>query len=100
MATAAVDVLFLSGHLGLPTSTLSDLISQSPADLVATILNAVVKKAREFDNLYSEKLKVDIELENAVHSAETRCQSFKATAEKALKDVEGLRQQLKEEGRH
>lgn len=92
------DVQYVAGHLGLPEATLSTLLGEPTADLVATLLGAVAAKAREFDALYSEKLKVDIELENAVHGSETRCQSFKATADKALKDVEELRQKLKEEG--
>ena len=98
MAAAAVDVPFLSGHLGVPQEAIASLIASAAADLASVVFGAVASKAREFDSLYAEKLKVDIELENAVVSSETRCQSFKATADKALKDVEALRQQLKEEG--
>ena len=63
-----------------------------------TLLQAVAAKAHEFDTLYAEKLQTDIELENAVRSSESRSQTSKATAEKALKDVEEARRKLKEEG--
>jgi nucleoprotein TPR len=93
-----MDVPYLSGHLGLPETTLSSLILQPTADLIAVLLEAVTAKAHELETVYAEKLNVDIELEAAVHNSETRCQTFKATAEKALKEVEELRQKLREEG--
>lgn len=97
-ADVAVDFAYLSTHLGVPETTLSTVAIQPTADLVAAILQAVAAKAQEFETLYAEKLQVDIELENAVRSSEARCQSFKATADKALKDVEELRKKLQTEG--
>ncbi|EOO03724.1 putative filament-forming protein [Phaeoacremonium minimum UCRPA7] len=97
MAAATVDLGYLSTHLGVPETTLTTVTTDPTAELVNSVLEAVVAKAREYDTLYSEKLQVDIELENAVRSAEARCQSFKATADKALKDVEEIRQKLQDE---
>ncbi|KAJ0344664.1 hypothetical protein KNSL1_009161 [Colletotrichum chrysophilum] len=94
---AAVDVGYVAGHLGLPESTVSTVTTEPTPELVASLLEAVISKAREYDELYAQKLQVDIELESANHSAESKCQSFKATADKALKDVEEVRQKLKEE---
>lgn len=99
MAAAAVDLGYLSTHLGVPETTLSTVTTNPSVDLVNSVLEAVIAKAREYDTLYSEKLQVDIELENAVRSTEARCQSFKATADKALKDVEEIRQKLQDEGK-
>ncbi|KAF9870905.1 filament-forming protein [Colletotrichum karsti] len=93
----AVDIGYVAGHLGLSESTVSTVTTEPTPDLVASLLGAVIAKAREYDELYAQKLQVDIELESAHHSAESRCQSFKATADKALKDVEEVRQKLKEE---
>ncbi|KAK1718935.1 hypothetical protein BDP67DRAFT_602072 [Colletotrichum lupini] len=95
---AAVDVGYVAGHLGLSESTVSTATTDPTPELVASLLEAVIAKAREYDELYAQKLQVDIELESAHHSAESRCQTFKATADKALKDVEEIRQKLKEEG--
>lgn len=97
-AEVAVDYAYLSTHLGVPETTLSTVAIQPTADLVAAVLQAVAAKAHEYDALYAEKLQVDIELENAVRSSEARCQTFKSTADKALKDVEELRKKLQTEG--
>lgn len=97
-AEVAVDFAYLSTHLGVPEETLTTVASQPTPDLVKAVLQAVIAKAHEFDALYTEKLQVDIELENAVRSSEARCQTFKATADKALKDVEEVRKKLQNEG--
>lgn len=97
-AEVAVDFAYLSTHLGVPETTLTTVASQPTPDLVTAVLQAVVAKAHEFDALYTEKLQIDIELENAVRSSEARCQTFKATADKALKDVEEVRKKLQSEG--
>jgi nucleoprotein TPR len=98
MAAAAVDVGFVARHLGLAETVVVGASTEPTAELVAAVLQAVEAKAREYDELYAQKVHVDIELENAVHSSEARCQAFKATADKALKVVEELRQKLKDEG--
>ncbi|KAM0254680.1 hypothetical protein ACHAQJ_006530 [Trichoderma viride] len=97
MAAVDVDVGYIAGHLGLDQPVVAALTTQPTVDLVATLLQAVAAKAHEFETLYAEKLQTDIELENAVRNSETKSQSFKGTAEKALKDVEEARQRLKEE---
>jgi hypothetical protein len=98
MAAADVDVGYIAGHLGLDQPVITSLTTQPTADLVAQVLQAVAAKAHEFDNLYAEKLRTDIELENVVRSSESRSQAAKETIEKALKDVEEARKALKEEG--
>lgn len=99
MAAADVDFGYIAGHLGLDQPALVTLTTEPTVDLVTALLQSVAAKAHEFDTLYADKLQTDIELENAVRSSETRSQTFKATADKALKDVEEARQQLKDEGR-
>lgn len=95
MAAAAVDTAFLAAHLGLSEGSVSALPTD---DATTTFLQAVAAKAKEFDSLYADKIRVDIELENAVIGSETRCSSFKATADQAMKEVEELNKKLKEEG--
>lgn len=99
MAAAEVDLAYVSGHLGLDPSILVTLTSGPTVDLVLTLLQAIALKAHEFDDLYANKLQIAIELENAVRSSETRSQTYKSTAENALKEVEQARQKLKDEGR-
>lgn len=98
MAAAAVDVARVAGHLGLPESTVQTVTTDPTIDLVASLLQAVVAKANEYDELYNAKLMVDVELESAHRNAEERCRNAKSTADKALKEVEEVRQKLREEG--
>lgn len=98
MAAADVDTGYVASHLGLDEPVVQAVTTEPTADLVATLLRAVATKAHEFDTLYAEKLQTDIELENAVRISESRSQTSKATAEKALQDVDEARQKLKEEG--
>ena len=95
---AALDVGFLSAHLGVPEETLATVATTPTADLVRAVLDAVTNKGREFQELYSDKLNIQIEYENVVRSSESRCETYKATADTALKDVEDVRRQLQEEG--
>lgn len=99
MAAADVDVGFLSAHLGVPEETLQAVTTTPTIELVKAVLQAVAQKAQEYNSLYSEKLSLDIELETAVRNSEARTQQFKATADKALQDVEEVRQKLKDEGK-
>jgi nucleoprotein TPR len=49
--------------------------------------------------LAADKLRADIELENAVRSSETRIEGLRASLEKSQKTVEDVRTKLKEEGK-
>lgn len=99
MAAADIDVGYVAGQLGLDQPVVSTLATAPTVELVSLLLHAVASKAHEFDDLYAEKLRTDIELENAVRNSESRSQSSKATTERALKDVEEARQRLKDEGK-
>ncbi len=98
MAQAVLDVDYLSAYLNVPQQNLTTVIDEPTAELVRSILEAVTVKAREYDELASDKLRVDIELENAVRSSETRIEGLRATVEKAQKTVEEVRTKLHEEG--
>jgi len=93
-----VDVGSLSAHLGVPEETLQSITVSPTVDLVKAVLQAVAQKAQEYNNLYSEKLSLDIELETAVRNSEARAQQSKTTTDKALQDAEVARQKLKDEG--
>lgn len=98
MAAVAVDTVYLSTFLNVPQQTLSSALDAPTAELVRSILDAVHIKGREYDELYADKVRVDIELENAVRSAETRIDGLRSTVEKTQKTVEEVRTKLKEEG--
>jgi len=100
METAVLDVDYLSAYLSVPQQNLTSVIDEPTADLVKSILQAITARAHEHDELSADKLRSDIELENAVRTSETRIEGLRATVEKAQKTVEEVRTQLKEEGNY
>ena len=98
MAAAGVDIGYLESYLGTPQDTLVTATTNPTADLVISILAAVVSKAHENDSVYSENVQLKVELETNVRGAEAQRDASNETARKALKDLEDIRQRLKEEG--
>jgi nucleoprotein TPR len=98
--SAAIDVDYLSAYLNVPQPTLTTIVDAPTAELVRLVLEAVKVKAHEHDELVADKLRVDIELENAVRTSETRVEGLRSTIEKAQNTVEELRIKLKEEGNY
>ncbi|KAI1338892.1 hypothetical protein F5Y15DRAFT_101352 [Xylariaceae sp. FL0016] len=94
---AAVDLGYLATHLGMPQANITTAVTDPTADLVKAILSAVASKAHDFDDLYSQKLQLEVELETNVRGAEAQRDASNETAKKALKDVDEIRQKLNEE---
>jgi nucleoprotein TPR len=99
MAAAAVDVGYLAASYSVPASTLQSLLASPTVELVQALLVQIEAKARQYDDLKSEKLRSDLELENTIRGNESRQKALKATADKALKEAEELRQKLAEQGK-
>ncbi|KAK3998370.1 nucleo protein TPR [Cladorrhinum sp. PSN332] len=94
MAAAEVDLAYLSTHAGVPEPDLDNVVAAPTPDLVRAVLGAVLAKFRDLEQ---EKFQLEIELEGAIRGSESRCEQFKATADKALKEVEDVRQKLQNE---
>lgn len=99
MAAVAVDVGYLAASYAVPETNLQSLLSAPTIDLVQSLLVQLEAKAHEHDELRSEKLRSDVELEAAVHDADSRTRTLKATTDKAVKEAEELRQQLAQKGK-
>lgn len=98
-AAATIDTSYISNFTSISEPAIQSLINEPTAELVSAFLRAVTIKALEYDKLKSERLRLDVELENAVRGAELRSRILKANADKALQEVEVLRNKLNEEGR-
>lgn len=96
MAAAEVDVAYLSTQVGVPDSDLNTALTAPTPDLVKIIFAAIITKIRALEE---DKFQLGIELEGAIRSSESRCEQFKATTDKALKEVDELRQKLQDEGK-
>lgn len=94
-----LDVAQLSSFCSLPQQSIATLLDAPTADLVRTLLENVSVKIHEYNELASEKLKLGVELENAVRGSETKSRVLKGTIDKGLKDASDLRQKLQLEGR-
>ena len=99
MATAAVDIPFLSSHYAVPEATLTTLTQEPTVELVNELLEGIANKARETEELKSDKLRLDVELENAVRSGESKVKALKANVEKGLAEISSLRNKLQEAGK-
>ena len=100
MAVAQLDVAQLSSFCSLPQPTFDTLLDAPTAGLVRTLLENISTKAHEYNDLASEKLKLGVELENAVRGGETKSRVLKGSIDKSLKEATDLRQKLHAEGRY
>jgi len=100
MAAAELDIAQLSTYCSLPQQTINTLLDAPTAELVRNLLEKVAAKSREHNELASGKLKLGVELENAVRGGEAKSRVLKGSIDKALKEAADLRQRLQTEGRH
>ena len=98
MAAATVELPYLSSHYSIPESTLSTLTQAPTVELVNQLLEAILNKAHENDELKTDKLRLEVELENAVRSSDSKIKVLKNSIEKGHAEVEGLRKKLHESG--
>jgi nucleoprotein TPR len=97
---ASAEVL-MAGGVQLNPARLATFLSVSDEDIrslasiteayIASILQAVVAKANEFDELKADKLRVEVELEQSVRTADSRVKSMKGQLDLALAETQELR---------
>lgn len=98
MDVATVELPYLSSHYSIPESTLTTLTQAPTVDLVNQLLEAISRKAQEFDEHKSDKLRLEVELENAVRSSDSKIKVLKKSVEKGHAEVEESRKKLHESG--
>ncbi|EAS36318.3 filament-forming protein [Coccidioides immitis RS] len=96
MATAAVDIPFLSSHYSIPQATLTTLTENPTVDLVGQLLKGIAAKARETEELKSDKLRLEVEFENTVRGNEAKVKVLKSSVEKGHAEILSLRNKLQE----
>ena len=92
----ALDLPYLSTTYDIPEADLQILLDAPTAHLVGDFLASLTTKAYEFDALHADKLKVDVELENHVRTAESKVKAQKASVTRQAKEIEELRAKLSE----
>lgn len=99
MAAIELDVARLSAFCSLPPTSIESLLDSPTVDLVRTLLRNISERAQEFDEVKSEKLKLGVELENAVRGGESKSRVLKSSINKGLKEVAQLKEKLQAAGR-
>lgn len=99
MEVAQLDVPQLSSFCSLPQDSIKTLLDAPTVELVRGLLENVSAKAREYNELTSEKFRLGVELENAVRGAESKSRVLKSSVDKGLKVAADLRQKLQAEGK-
>lgn len=94
MADTAVQLPYISSYYAIPETTLTTLTQAPTVELVNQLLESINKKAQESDELKSDKLRLEVELENAVRSNESKVKVLKLSVEKGHAEVEDLRKKL------
>lgn len=100
MAAATIELPYISSHYSIPESTLTTLTQAPTVDLVNQLLESITKKARDYDDLKSDKLRVEVELENAVRSSDSKTKVLKNSVERGNAEVEELRKKQHELGKY
>ncbi|KAL8949482.1 MAG: hypothetical protein Q9222_004405 [Ikaeria aurantiellina] len=96
MATAELDVPHLSTFCGVSQTSITSLLDAPTSDLIRNLLESLSPRIREYDELKAEKLKANIELENAIRGGEFKSRVLKNSVDKGLKENAELRQKLQE----
>ena len=94
----SIDAPYLAAHYAVPESTITSLLDEPTVELVKSLLESISEKAKEHDQLQSEKLRVDVQLENAVRSGESKARVLKSNVDKGLAEISTLRASLQEQG--
>ncbi|TKA61007.1 hypothetical protein B0A55_12731, partial [Friedmanniomyces simplex] len=93
---SVLDIPYLSTTYEIPHAELQTLLDSPTTDLVKEFLASLTNKGQDFDALKADKLKVDVELEKTVRTADTKARAQKAQVTKHVKETEELRTKLNE----
>ncbi|KAH8435308.1 putative filament-forming protein (Tpr/p270) [Aspergillus melleus] len=96
MAAATIELPYLASHYSIAESALTTLTQAPTVELVNQLLEAITKKARDHDELKSDKLRLEVELEGAVRSSDSKIKVLKNSVEKGHAEVEETRKKLHE----
>ncbi|KAL8807609.1 MAG: hypothetical protein Q9182_000593 [Xanthomendoza sp. 2 TL-2023] len=96
MATAELDIPRLSAFCAVPQTSLISLLDTPTVDLVRNLLESLSPRIHELDGVKAEKLKINVELENAVRGGESKSRVLKNSVDKGLKEAAQLKQKLEQ----
>jgi nucleoprotein TPR len=95
---AEIDIRAVATFSSTPETTISTLLDNPTAELVHAILHNISAKAQEYGQLKSQKVRLEVELETAVRTSESKVKALKASVEKGLAEITRLRIELQNSG--
>ncbi len=98
MATE-VDVRAVATFISVPETTVSAVLEQPTVELVRSLLHNISLKAQEYELLKSQKFRLEVELETAVRTSESKVKALRGSVEKGLAEVTRLRTELQNSGK-
>lgn len=96
-APPGVDLPRITAFLQLPDDVVSSLASLSES-FIPSLLERISEKALEFDGLKADKMRLSVEIEQKVRTAEHKTKAMKVQLDGALTEARELRVKVAEAG--
>src|ERR1700760_1902732 len=96
---AEVNVRAVSSFASVPESSVTSLLNSPTTELVASLLNGIAEKIKDYEQTKSQKVKLEVELETVVRTNESKTKVLQNSRDKALSESSKLRVELQTSGR-
>ena len=93
-----MDVSAISSFAFVPSHAISTLLENPTVELVRSLLNGIAARAQELEQLKTQKLRLEVELETSVRTSESKTKVLKISVDKALAESSRLRVDLQTSG--
>jgi nucleoprotein TPR len=97
---AEVDLRAVSSFTALPEPHLATLLQAPTVDLVKLLLQSIEAKAKDHEQVKTQKVRLEVELETSVRTNESKVKALKKSVEKGLAESSKLRVELQNSGEH
>lgn len=97
---AEVDLRAVSSFTTLPEPQLATLLQAPTVDLVKLLLQSIEAKARDHEQIKTQKVRLEVELETSVRTNESKVKALKKSVEKGLAESSNLRVELQNSREH
>lgn len=93
----AIDITRLSTFLLVGEDVISSLAGITE-DYITSVLRAIDDRAREYEDLRADKLRIEVELEQSVRTADNKVKGMKKQLDASLAETQELRSRLENSG--
>lgn len=96
---AQIDVRAISSFSSLPESSITSLLDSPTTELIASLLQGIENRVKEYEQSKSQKVKLEVELETVVRTSESKAKVLQNSRDKALAESSKLRVELQTSGK-